>query len=171
MSYAEKSVLNGELVVAEGKVSAIAILPAILFGVLSLIISFILLASDEIEMGFSLIFFSVIVVGIAIIIIKNTQFTLTNKKITGKAGVIRLDVVDIPLSKINTVAINQSTFGRMFGYGTLIIGTSSGNKRFRNLANPQDLRVQVLAQISEYENTYLRKQAAHIANVMIQQQV
>lgn len=171
MSYAEKSILNGELVIAEGRVSTIAILPAILFGVLSLINSFIFLAFDAIAVGISLIVLSVIVVGIAIIIIKNTQFTLTNKKITGKAGVIKLDVVDIPLSKINTVAINQSTFGRIFGYGTLVIGTSSGNRRFRNLSNPQDLRVHVLAQISEYENTYLRKQAAHIANVMIQQQV
>jgi uncharacterized membrane protein YdbT with pleckstrin-like domain len=55
-----------------------------------------------------------------------TVFTLLPMKLTRTEGWIARNTTEILLSKIESVHVHQSLFGRMFGYGTLAIQGTGG---------------------------------------------
>jgi uncharacterized membrane protein YdbT with pleckstrin-like domain len=56
---------------------------------------------------------------------RNEQFVVTDRRVIQLEGVINKNVLDSSLEKINDVELQQSLFGRMFGYGTIEILTAS----------------------------------------------
>ena len=69
------------------------------------------------------------------------EFVITNKRIIIKKGLISLWTLEMNLQKIETVNVEQSIFGRIFGYGCLtIIGTGGTREKFYLIKKPIEFR-------------------------------
>jgi uncharacterized membrane protein YdbT with pleckstrin-like domain len=70
-----------------------------------------------------------------------SEFVITNRRIIIKTGFISRKTVEMNLSKIESVNVDQSVFGRILGYGSIsIIGTGGTNETFHNIAKPIEFR-------------------------------
>lgn len=69
------------------------------------------------------------------------EFVVTNKRIVVKTGFISRYTFEMNLNKVETVNVDQSIFGRIFGYGTIIIiGTGGTRETFATIAKPLEFR-------------------------------
>ena len=65
------------------------------------------------------------------------EFVITNRRIIIKTGLIARRTLEMNLSKIETVNVNQSILGRILGYGHItIIGTGGTRETFTYISNP-----------------------------------
>jgi uncharacterized membrane protein YdbT with pleckstrin-like domain len=70
-----------------------------------------------------------------------SEFAVTNRRVIIKVGLISRRTVELKLEKIESIGVNQSILGRIFGYGTIVVnGTGGTNEPFRGLARPLDFR-------------------------------
>ncbi|MFT5726217.1 MAG: putative membrane protein YdbT with pleckstrin-like domain [Desulforhopalus sp.] len=76
-----------------------------------------------------------------------TEMAITNKRVIIKTGLISRRTIEMNLSKIENVAIDQSIFGRMLNYGTItVVGTGGTKEPFKWVADPLEFRRVVQAQ-------------------------
>ena len=69
------------------------------------------------------------------------EFVITNKRVIIKTGLIKRDTLEMNLSKIESVHIDQSILGRILGYGTVrIVGTGGTLSSFSNIRKPIEFR-------------------------------
>lgn len=69
------------------------------------------------------------------------EFVVTNKRIIIKTGIISRKTFEMNLNKIETVNVDQSIMGRMFGYGTItVVGTGGTKEEFPDIAKPTEFR-------------------------------
>jgi len=65
------------------------------------------------------------------------EFAVTNRRVIVKTGLISRKTLEMNLSKIESVNVDQSIFGRLLGYGTItIIGTGGTRESFPNISKP-----------------------------------
>ena len=70
-----------------------------------------------------------------------SEYAITNKRVIIKLGLISRKTLEMNLSKIESVNVEQSIFGRILGYGAItIIGTGGTRETFSDLANPIQFR-------------------------------
>ncbi len=66
-----------------------------------------------------------------------SEFVITNKRIIIKTGFIARKTLEMNLSKIESVNVDQETWGRIFGYGSItIIGTGGTKESFPDISRP-----------------------------------
>lgn len=65
----------------------------------------------------------------------NAKLTLTNKRLVGSRGILNVNEIEYPLDKINSVQLLQPLFGRIFGFGTIVVTTSSSTYQFGYMKN------------------------------------
>jgi uncharacterized membrane protein YdbT with pleckstrin-like domain len=95
----------------------------------------------------------------AIIIKLTTEFAVTNKRIIAKKGIIRIHILDILLSKIESVVVNQGIIGRLFNYGKVsVTGTGGTSEVFRAIANPMLVRKNINQIVEKYMLAYAEYQ-------------
>lgn len=69
------------------------------------------------------------------------EFVVTNKRIICKTGIFSRRTLEMNLNKIETVNVDQSIFGRIFGYGTIaIIGTGGTRESFPDIGSAVEFR-------------------------------
>ncbi len=72
-----------------------------------------------------------------------SEFAITNKRIIIKVGFISRRTIEMNLTKVESVSIEQSILGRILGYGTIkVIGTGGTREPFSGIANPLEFRKQ-----------------------------
>ena len=70
-----------------------------------------------------------------------SEFAITNKRIIIKVGLISRRTLEMNLTKIESVNVNQSILGRMLGYGTIVvIGTGGTKEPFASISDPMTFR-------------------------------
>lgn len=70
-----------------------------------------------------------------------SEFAITNKRVIIKVGFISRRTLEMNLNKIESVNVDQSFWGRIFGYGTLVvIGTGGTREPFQAISNPMAFR-------------------------------
>lgn len=75
-----------------------------------------------------------------------TEIAVTNHRFIKKTGLFRLDTEEITVANIEGVKVHQGLFGRVFGYGRLVIeGTGVDDIVTPNIANPVDFRRSIRA--------------------------
>ena len=57
----------------------------------------------------------------AFIFLKSSEYVVTDRRVIGKYGFIRRNVVDVLLTQVSGVTLNQSIPGRLFRFGTIWI--------------------------------------------------
>lgn len=108
-SYIEGALIKDEKVIYKGNVSLWSLAPLIFFGFLTIWI------------GIGLIFWLV-----AFIRYKTTELAFTNKRVIAKFGFISRQTVELNISKVESIQVNQGILGRIFNFGTLVI-SGAGN--------------------------------------------
>lgn len=85
--------------------------------------------------------------------ILGTEYGVTNSRIIGKTGFIFRRNVDLRLTKVESVILDQGIFGRMLGYGSIVFnGTGSGKNGFLYINNPTLAKNQINQIIDDTEN-------------------
>lgn len=75
-----------------------------------------------------------------------SEFALTQNRVLIKAGFIRRRSLELRLTQVESVGVDQSVLGRVFGYGTIIVsGTGGTRERFSDIADPLEFRWHVQA--------------------------
>ena len=75
----------------------------------------------------------------------STEIVVTDLRVIYKVGIIRRRTVEMNISKIETVDVDQGILGRMLGFGTVIIrGTGAGFEPLRRVEDPVALRNAIL---------------------------
>lgn len=79
----------------------------------------------------------------------SSEFAVTNKRVIIKVGFISRRTIEINMSKVESVEINQDIFGRLLNYGTIVvIGTGGTKEPFALIDDPLAFRRAVQAQQS-----------------------
>jgi uncharacterized membrane protein YdbT with pleckstrin-like domain len=123
-SYVDSNLLAQEKVLYRAHTSLWSLAPMILLGVLLLIL----------------------VVGLFFLIAAwirylTTEFAVTDRRIIAKTGLVSRRTVEMFLDKVESLNVEQSVPGRIFGYGTVTIrGTGATSETFGNISAPLDLR-------------------------------
>ena len=98
--------------------------------------------------GFGFILVLVPLIGMLrdILIWRNREYIVTNRRVIQINGVFSKDVVDSSLEKVNDVKMSQSMFGRMFDYGDVEILTASemGINLFKRIGDPVKFKTAML---------------------------
>jgi uncharacterized membrane protein YdbT with pleckstrin-like domain len=85
---------------------------------------------------------SIITLGIyPYMITKYSEFGITNKRLIIKTGILSRKTLELNLSKIESVNVNQSFLGRILDYGSIgVIGTGGTKEYFVSIKNPLEFR-------------------------------
>jgi len=71
----------------------------------------------------------------------STELAVTDHRIIYKTGVFSRHTMEMNRSKVESVDVDQSFFGRMFGYGTILVrGTGGSLEPLPNIQDPLTLR-------------------------------
>lgn len=103
-SYVEGALVKDETIVYIGRTSLWSMWHLIFFGVVLLPIAF-----------------GLILLVIAWVRYKTTELAITTRRIIVKKGLISRSTVEINLHKVESVMVEQSLFGRLFDFGTLVV--------------------------------------------------
>ena len=109
-SYIEGALIKDEKVIYTGHISLWSLAPLIALGVLLLF-----------AWGLGIIFWVV-----AYIRYKTTELAFTNKRVIAKFGFISRQTVELNITKVESIQVNQGILGRIFNFGTLVI-SGAGN--------------------------------------------
>jgi uncharacterized membrane protein YdbT with pleckstrin-like domain len=78
-----------------------------------------------------------------------TEMAVTNRRVLIKTGMMSRRTLDLMLSRVESIGVEESAAGRMLGYGSVIVrGTGGTPEPFLMIAHPQEFRRAVQEQIS-----------------------
>ena len=151
-SYVETIIGPGENIVYVGRVSLLTILSSLLGGTLLFAVSIGLLllsvGSPDIMRALAGIAaaLGVLVIVVAIVRRNSTELAVTNRRVIAKFGLIARRTVEMNLAKIESVRVEQTVMGRLFGFGSLVVtGTGATMDPIRFIADPIAFRQAIQA--------------------------
>lgn len=78
-----------------------------------------------------------------------TEYACTDQRIYIKSGVLTTRLREMPLAKVEALLLEQTLFGRLFGYGTLVFKGSGGTRRTcEHIENPVGFHRRVQEQVA-----------------------
>ena len=150
MGYVDKNLLPGEAVGYRAHLHPVIFLHPALFAVPGIALILYGLSGEGLGLlwmiGLVLLLYAA-GVGIArAILYVSSEFAITNKRVLIKVGFIHRHTLEMLLTKVETVRVDQGLIARMLGYGTIVVtGTGGTNEPFKSIANPLEFRKQVQA--------------------------
>ena len=140
MGYVDKNLMTGEKIVHRAKLHWVRYGWACFWLVLSLF------AKEEGRWPFVLV--GVTLAVLAFLDVFSSEFVVTNKRVYLKQGILRRRSIELLLSKIESMQVEQGILGRIMGYGSIAPGGSGGTKQaFKAVAKPLAFRQRVNEQI------------------------
>lgn len=153
MSYVAKTLAGGEEILHRANFNwTYSFFPVMWFslGAASLVFFFYIqfaagVSFEELRVGW----WSAVVAGVCgsiiltnhIIVLVTTEIVITTYRFVYKRGLLARDTKEVSLNKIEEITLHQSVWGRLLGYGKLVIrGTGVGVIELPDLDNPIDLR-------------------------------
>jgi uncharacterized membrane protein YdbT with pleckstrin-like domain len=167
MSYVTKNLVPGETLLFQTRHHWVVLVGPLLVGLLLGVLGAVLLADAAAEKNGSgvqaldsigpggLALIGVILLMIALIISaygltkrNATEMAVTNRRVLIKTGMASRKTLDLMLSKVESVAVEETFLGRMLGYGSVVVrGTGGTPESFVLIAHPQEFRQSVQQQI------------------------
>jgi hypothetical protein len=81
---------------------------------------------------------------------KTAEFAVTNKRVLMKCGFIKRRSVEIMLTQVESIMVNQGILGRILDFGTIIVGGTGGTQDpFHNIAAPLEFRQKIQMEIEK----------------------
>jgi uncharacterized membrane protein YdbT with pleckstrin-like domain len=156
MGYVEQNLMAGEEVIYRAKLHwKVFLLPIILL-LVGVLILWLDRSSNDTQVlccggGWgALVLLAGLIVGLlATISYTTSEFALTDKRVLVKVGFVKRHSLELLLTKIEGIGVDQGILGRILGYGTIVVAGTGGTKEpFKNIADPLEFRRQVQSQIS-----------------------
>jgi len=166
MSYVEKHLLEGETVVYETRLHWMVLIGpvvlAALFGSTG-VGMFVLSAratgdrssahAPTLILGAAFFAMALLFLVRGILMRSATEMTVTNKRVFIKVGLAARRTVELLLSRVESIGVEESVLGRTLGYGTVIVhGTGGTPEVFNKIARPLEFRTQVQQQIEKSQS-------------------
>ncbi len=162
MSYVEKHLISGETLQYRTNLHWIVMLGHaglaaffVLAGIALFVFSFSATRSATshsnalIWIGLASFVVAAILFGVGLIKRNATEMAITNKRVIVKTGLATRRTIELLLSRIESVVVEEPAIGRMLGFGTVIIrGTGGTPEVFEKIAHPLEFREQVQSQIA-----------------------
>jgi hypothetical protein len=158
MSYADSLLASGERILRRDRQHWFIFIGNARFGVLAVVAALLLLILRVVTGGsgtlmdllgyLTLILFvgGLVMLGWSWLRYQNEEYVITSRRIIHADGVINKRASDSSLEKINDAVLNESIFGRIFGFGDLDIMTASeeGDERLRMLRDAKSFKKAML---------------------------
>jgi len=153
MGYIEDHIMPGEQIVYKAKLHwAMFIGPVVFTGLFILTMMIALISDVDVCGSFVWLFFGFMALINALITYYTTEFAVTDKRVIAKRGLVRRHSLELLLTKVESVGVDQPILGRLLNYGTItVVGTGGTKEKFKNIVDPMELRSQVHTQISVIE--------------------
>ena len=154
--------MDGESVISQSQIDAgCMILPLLVF-------AFGLFSMFIFVVGIGLLFTAI---GLVWLIIRaigymTNDLILTNKRVFGKCGLISTTQMQSPLNKIDSVSYSNGLMGKLIGYGTVNIATTSSNFKFRFIREGETLYNDIFNQLEASDVERRNKDAKAIVDAM-----
>lgn len=86
------------------------------------------------------------------VVLQSQEYFLTNRRIIQQTGVLNKRSVDSYLDKVNNVEHVQTLWGRLLGYGDVLVDTASetGTTVFRQISAPLDFKRWIVSASETY---------------------
>jgi uncharacterized membrane protein YdbT with pleckstrin-like domain len=154
MRYVRRVLQPGETIVYETKLHWLIYIQTIL-----LLIIFIILVGAAVStgddqnvrlaLGIAAIIFALLALSTglrAFIRRVTTELAVTDHRVIYKTGLLSRHTVEMNRDKVESVDVDQSLFGRIFGYGTVVVrGTGGSLEPIRNIGEPLTFRSHITA--------------------------
>lgn len=168
MSYIDRHLLSGERVTFRAKRHWITFATPLflaLIGILGILGGIVTMisggegAAGSLFVGILLI---VLPLGLTYLDYISSEFAVTNKRVIGKVGFLGRNSLEILLTKVEAINVEQGIVGRLFNYGTITIGGTGASKNlFTSIADPLAVRRHVQEQVDRFGDSsqYRRSKA------------
>jgi len=102
-----------------------------------------------------------------VLVWKNREYIVTNRRVIQFSGIFNKSVVDSSLEKVNDVKMTQSFFGRIFDYGNVEIMTASelGVNLFKRIGDPVNFKTSMLNAREKLGYEGAGSHAAHVDDI------
>lgn len=139
MGYVDRTLRKGEVVIVRARLHWIIYAPAIAMIILGVVV---LLIGDDFRIfGVMPIAGAIFLAGSAWLYRLTTEIAATSRRFIVKRGMLRRNIIEIQAWQIESVTIDQSMWGRMLNFGTLIVGgTGMASDAIYRVARPMELR-------------------------------
>jgi uncharacterized membrane protein YdbT with pleckstrin-like domain len=151
MPYVDRVLQQGETVRHIARISWVTYLPGLFLWAVAGILAGILPSQPALHFFVLVIAVIIFVIG-AVLLARawfqrvTTEIAVTDRRIIYKSGFIRRYTVEMHMDKVESVDVDQSVFGRIFDYGSVIIhGTGAGLEPLSYVDHPIDLRNHITA--------------------------
>jgi uncharacterized membrane protein YdbT with pleckstrin-like domain len=164
VGYIENNLIPGETVLYKTRLHWIVLLWALVAGVFLVGAGLALLVgayqasaqSDSraamIIVGLVLLVAAAVFVAVGLVRRNSTEMAVSNKRVLIKTGFFARKSIEVLLSKVESIGVDESALGRILGYGSVIIrGTGGTFETFSQIAHPNEFRRQVQQQIGTVE--------------------
>jgi uncharacterized membrane protein YdbT with pleckstrin-like domain len=154
MRYVRQVLQPGETIVYATKLHWLIYVQTILLLIACLIIaSAVLFTSDNQSITLALeiaaIIFAVLALSTglrAFIRRATTELAVTDHRVIYKSGLLSRHTIEMNRDKVESVDVDQSLLGRIFGYGTVVVrGTGGSLEPIRNIGDPLTFRSHITA--------------------------
>ena len=151
MSYVDEHLNSGEEVAFRTTLHPIVFAIPAIFTAIS-----ILFAIQSATRDFAVVTFGLaIIVGIFVAIQNATsEFAVTTSRVIIKVGWLNRRTVELQLTKVEGITVEQDILGRIFDFGTIVVGGTGGTKEpFKYIRSPIEFRKSVQQQIESNDMT------------------
>jgi uncharacterized membrane protein YdbT with pleckstrin-like domain len=160
MRYIENNLITGESVTYRANLHWIVfvkpLLGSLVFVALAALVLYIANTSAQQQastlewIAAGLLIVSVIPIAGAVFNRHAAEFGVTNKRVILKIGTVNSKIAEMFLNKIESVGVDQTMVGRIFGYGTIVIRCTGGSlEPFHRISAPLVFRKQIQEQIGQ----------------------
>lgn len=149
MAYLDEHLSAGESVVYRTKLHKLYLTPSALCVLLGVVMLAADLTAGAIVLLVSFCFFAVRYAEYA-----TNEYGVTTQRVVIKLGWLNVRTVEVQLNKVEALSVSQTYTGRMYDFGTLVVGGSGGTKEaFTFIAGPIAFRKAVHAQVAIQEQS------------------
>src|SRR5262245_54586247 len=154
MRYVRRVLQPGETIVYSTKLHWLVYVNAILLAVVCIILIGAAIATNDnqsLSLAFAIaaIIFALLALSAArrgFIRRTTTELAVTDHRVIYKSGLLSRHTIEMNRDKVESVDVDQSLLGRIFGYGTVVVrGTGGSLEPIRNIGDPLTFRTYITA--------------------------
>ena len=154
MRYVRRVLQPGETIVYATKLHWLIYIHTILLLIACIILAGAAIATSDsqnisLAFGIAAVIFALLALSAglrAFIRRSTTELAVTDHRVIYKSGLLSRHTIEMNRDKVESVDVDQSLLGRIFGYGTVIVrGTGGSLEPIRNIGDPLTFRTHITA--------------------------
>ena len=154
MRYVRRVLQPGETIVYTTKLHWLIYIHTILLLFICIILAGAAIATSDnqgisLALGIAAVIFALLALSAglrAFIRRSTTELAVTDHRVIYKSGLLSRHTIEMNRDKVESVDVDQSLLGRIFGYGTVVVrGTGGSLEPLRNIGDPLTFRTYITA--------------------------